>query len=190
MKIFGLTGGIGSGKSVVAELLRVMGIPVYDSDTRSKILCDTDDDLRKKLMVLLGRDLYTDGLLNRPALAAHIFGDEKKLKAVNALIHPAVERDFMTWVKEHSHYPILVQESAIIFEAGIEHLFDKIICVTAPEDLRIERVCKRSGLTPEAVRERMNNQISESEQIEKSDIVLVNDGVQALMPRVKKIFCA
>jgi dephospho-CoA kinase len=187
MKILGLTGGIGSGKSVVAELLRMMGIPVYDSDTRSKVLCDTDEYLKKEMIGLFGPELYTNGLMNRELLAKRIFGDEAALKAVNALIHPAVERDFKDWVKAHSEYSVVVQESAILFEAGFEHLFDQIICVTAPEDIRIERVCKRSGVKPEIVRERMKNQIEEAERISKSDIILVNDGVQALLPQVKKM---
>ena len=115
MKILGLTGGIGSGKSVVAEVLQIMGVPVYDSDTRSKILCDTDDFLKKNIIDNFGPELYSNGLLNRSLLAKRIFGDKVALEVVNALIHPAVERDFRDWVKAHSHFPILAQETAILF---------------------------------------------------------------------------
>jgi len=183
MKILGLTGGIGSGKSVIAELFQMMGIPVYDSDARSKILTDTDDELKEKISCLFGAEIYTNGLLNRQALARKIFRDEKALQAINALIHPAVERDFRSWVKEHSQFPVLIQETAILFEAGLESHFDQIICVTAPE----ERVCKRNNIAPETVRERMKNQISESERRGKSDIIVVNDNIQAVLPQVLKL---
>lgn len=187
MKILGLTGGIGSGKSVVSELFRMMGIPVYDSDDRSKKICDTDSVLKNAIIELFGTDMYAEGLLNRKALAQHIFADEKALRAVNALIHPFVEKDFIEWVQENNQHPILVQESAILFEAGLENNFDRIICVTAPESLRIERVSKRNGVSPESVRERIKSQMAESEKIAKSDIVVINDGFQALLPQVLKI---
>ena len=190
MKIFGLTGGIGSGKSVVAELLGILGVPVYDSDTRSKGLCDTDTALKENLIQLFGPEIFNQGILNRPAFANRIFGNEKALNAANALIHPVVKRDFRKWVQEHHHFPVLVMESAIIFEAGLSSLFDQVICVTAPEAIRIERTCKRRGLTQESVKARINNQISESERMELSDIVIVNDDIQALIPQVKKIFCS
>ena len=187
MKILGLTGGIGSGKSVVAELLQIMGIPVYDSDARSKNLCNTDERLIKSISNLFGPELYKDGLLDGKLLADHIFGDETALKAINALIHPVVVRDFMEWCKLNCQYPILVMESAIIFEAGLEHLFDRIITITAPEETRIERVCKRNGISSESVKARLKNQISESERVSKSDFIIVNDDVQAVLPQVIKI---
>jgi len=187
MKTVGLTGGIGSGKSVVSELLRMMGVPVYDSDLRSKKLCDTDESLKKGIIDLFGPELYPNGLLNRLMLAERIFVDETALKAVNQLIHPAVVRDFQVWSSQYSQYSFVVMESAILFEAGLEKLFDHVICVTAPEDIRIKRVCKRNGTTSDSVKERMNNQISESERIERSDIVIINDDIQAVMPQVLKI---
>jgi len=187
MRIFGLTGGIGSGKSVVSELFRMMGIPVYDSDARSKILCNTNPELKKEISALFGPGMYIDDQLNRQALAKKIFSDEKALQAVNALIHPVVENDFIQWVQENSQNPLLIEESAILFEAGLENNFDQIICVTAPESDRIERVSKRNGIGPESVRERMKSQMAESDKIAKSDIILVNDGVQALLPQVLKI---
>ena len=187
MKIVGLTGGIGSGKSVVSDLFRMMGVPVYDSDARSKALCNTDPILKKEISALFGPEMYTDGQLNRQALANRIFADERALQAVNALIHPVVENDFIQWVRENSQYPLLVQETAILFEAGLEKLYDQIICVTAPESVRIERVSKRNGVSPESVRERMKSQMTEADKITKSDIILVNDGVQAVLPQVLKI---
>ncbi|MDD2611281.1 MAG: dephospho-CoA kinase [Bacteroidales bacterium] len=190
MKIFGLTGGIGSGKSVVAELLGILGVPVYDSDARSKELCQTDKDLKKDLIKLFGPEIFDQDILNRQALADRIFGNEKALNAANALIHPAVKRDFMNWVQEHQHFPVLVMESALIFEAGLASIFDQVICVTAPEAIRIERACKRSGLSQEAVKARIDNQLSESKRVALSDMVIVNDDIQAMIPQVKKIFCS
>lgn len=187
MKIVGLTGGIGSGKSVVSELLRIMGVPVYDSDLRSKKLCDTDEDLKKGIIDLFGPELYSNGLLNRSMLAERIFVDEIALKAVNQLIHPAVVRDFQVWSGKYNQCPFVVMESAILFEAGLEKLFEHVLCVTAPENLRIKRVCKRNGATSESVKERMNNQISEAERVERSDIFIINDDTQAVIPQIIRI---
>jgi dephospho-CoA kinase len=184
MKVLGLTGGIGSGKTVVAELLQVLGVPVYDSDNRSKMLCNTDENLKNGLVGLFGPELYVDGKLNRQRMAERIFGDEMALKAVNALIHPAVVRDFVAWGNEHARYPIIVMETAILFEAGLENLFDKVITVTAPEDLRLERVCKRNAQDPESVRARMSSQMPEPERVKKSDFVVVNDDRRAVLPQV------
>jgi dephospho-CoA kinase len=187
MKILGLTGGIGSGKTVVAETLRIMGVPVYNSDVRSKVLCDTDEELKRYLIDFFGPEIYVNGQMDRSYMSKRIFNDERTLKVVNALIHPAVERDFKSWVAEHLNCPVVVQETAILFEAGLEHFFDQIICVTAPEELRVERVCKRSGLSPEDVRARINNQISDNERISKSHIIVVNDGIQPILPQVERI---
>jgi dephospho-CoA kinase len=186
MKILGLTGGIGSGKSVVSKLFQVSGIPVYDSDTRSKILCNTDKELKKSLIRLFGSDIYTNNLLNQRNLAEHIFNNKKALKTVNALIHPVVERDFIEWVErlKNNAIPVVAQETAILFEAGLEKHYDQIICVIAPKELRIERVCKRSNIDHKAVSERIKNQLSQDEFIRRSDIIIENDGIHALIPQV------
>lgn len=186
MKILGLTGNIGSGKSVVAELFQLLGIPVYDSDAHSKTLCNTNDALKAGLIHLFGTEIYTDGLLDRQIMASRIFNNTEALKSANALIHPAVRKDFLEWAESRNFLPAVALETAILFEAGLEKYIDQIICVTAPEELRIERVCKRSNLNPEAIRARIKNQLSEEELIGRSDIVFVNDGVQALIPQVNK----
>lgn len=187
MQIIGLTGGIGSGKSVVADLLIVMGIPVYDSDSRSKQLCDTDEVLKTGLKSLFCEKLYNNGVLNRSLLAEKIFNDDKALKAVNAIVHPAVGRDFISWIGKHNFSSIVVQETAILFEAGLSDRYDFIVSVTAPESLRIIRACKRSGLLPEDVRNRMKNQIGEEERTRLSDFVIVNDDRKGLIPQIEKI---
>lgn len=187
MNILGLTGGIGSGKSVVAELFRLMGVPVYDSDARSKMLCNTDEELMSKLKDLVGSDCYTDGRLNNQVLASRIFGDAALLQAVNQLIHPAVVLDFIKWVEANKNHSMVLMETAILFEAGLEKLFNQVICVTAPESLRFERVSKRTGMRSEAIRDRFKNQMSEEDKKLRSDWNLINDEVQPILPQVLKI---
>jgi dephospho-CoA kinase len=187
MKMIGLTGGMGSGKTIVAELLRIQGVPVYDSDTRSKELCQTDKTLIKGLIDLFGEDVYQpDGRLNKTFMAQAIFNDRNLLQASNDFIHPAVGRDFLDWASRQDA-PIVVQETAILFEAGQDDRFDLIVCVTAPEELRVKRSCARSGLSVDAVRARMQNQLSEEERILRSDFIIVNDEHTALIPQVEAL---
>jgi len=187
MKIVGLTGGIGSGKSTVAELLQVYGIPVYDSDSRSKMLCETDPSLVVSLKILFGNEVYLgDGRLNRPFMANAIFNDKALLQASNNLIHPVVAKDFASWV-EKQDAPFVVQETAILFEAGLEKRYDFIICVTAPEELRLQRTCARTGLKPEDVLVRMRNQLSEHERNRRSDFILTNDELTPLIPQLEAL---
>lgn len=187
MKIVGLTGGIGSGKSVVADLLKVYGIPVYDSDSRSKMLCQTDAALILNLKKLFGNEVYhPDGSLNRPYMAKAIFNDKKLLQASNSIIHPAVSKDFTIWA-ECQNAPFIVQETAILFEAGLEKRYDAIVCVTAPEELRLQRTCSRTGLNKEEVLARMHNQLSDEERIRRSDILLINDEITPLIPQIEDL---
>jgi dephospho-CoA kinase len=189
MKIIGLTGGIGSGKTVVSELLSVYGIPVYDSDFRSKALCDTDEKLKQGLRNLFGPEVYVEDRLNRPYMAGLVFGRPDMLEATNKLIHPAVEQDFRRWVSLQEN-EIVVQETAILFEAGLEDRYDWIVCVTAPESLRLQRACQRNGMSTDDVLARMKNQISETDRISRSDFLLVNDGIEPLIPQVESLLAA
>ena len=187
MKIVGLTGGIGSGKSVVSELLHVYGIPVYNSDSRSKMLCQTDEVLKSGLKKIFGMEVYLpDGCLNRPFMAKAIFEDKALLQASNHLIHPVVARDFTEWVSRQNA-PFAVQETAILFEAGLEKRYDVVVCVTAPEELRIQRACVRSDLKKEEILARMRNQLSDEERIRRSDIVLINDEITPLIPQIEDL---
>jgi dephospho-CoA kinase len=188
MKLIGLTGGIGSGKSVVASLIQVFGRLVYDSDARAKELYEEDERLKQGLIDLLGPDLYKEGQLDKPLLASLIFQHKETLQAVNQLVHPAVERDFLRWVASLSgRHPMVFQESAILFEAGWERLFDAVVCVTAPEALRIHRLCHSRGMSEAEVRRRMQTQLPEQEIRQRADFVLVNDDRQALIPQVKTL---
>ncbi|MDD2257318.1 MAG: dephospho-CoA kinase [Bacteroidales bacterium] len=180
----GLTGGIGSGKSTVAQLLRIMGYPVYDSDLRSKQLCDEHPDLRKQLAHLLGPGLYANNRLDRAYMAQQIFRDNTLLKQVNALIHPVVSHDYLAWTALHDTCELVFQETAILFEAGLQDRYDAILLVVAPEQLRIQRVCARSGMSPEQVMQRIQNQWPVQQCVEQSDFVLINDDIQAIIPQV------
>ena len=139
----GITGGIGSGKSVVSRLLEVMGVPVYISDIESKRLTVSDSLIRRELISLLGEDIYTDGELNKTLLASYIFGNPEHIRTVNGIIHPRVRDDFHQWVKRYDAYPIVGMESAILIEAGFAGEVDAVIMVYAPEEIRITRAMQR-----------------------------------------------
>jgi dephospho-CoA kinase len=187
MKIVGLTGGIGSGKTTVSHLLAVYGIPVYDSDSRSKVLCQTDADLIAGLKQLFGDSVYLpDGSLNKPFMAKALFEDKTLLQASNGLIHPVVGRDFAHWAGLQDA-PFVVQETAILFEAGLQDRYDVVVCVTAPETVRLNRACAGGRFRREDVLARMRNQWSDAERVRRSDFELVNDETTALLPQVEAL---
>jgi len=187
MILLGLTGGIGSGKTVVAKLLQVMGIPVYDSDSCTKELYETDLTLKDSMIELFGPDLYMGGQLNRRMLAERIFSDATMLKQVNALVHPAVMRDFGKWTSIHLFSPAVVMESAILYEAGLDNQFDVILCVSAPEVVRIARTSNRENMTSKSIKARINHQLPEAELVRRANYVIINDGAHALIPQVQQL---
>lgn len=182
----GITGGIGSGKSVVASLLNLHGIPVYLADTESKILTATSPVIREKLIALLGKELYTEeGLLNKKLLATYIFSNPEYLKEVNAIIHPEVKRHFTEWA-ERQLSEFCAIESAILFESGFSQTVDKSLMVYAPLELRIGRAMQRDNVSREEIISRINNQLPDETKKERSDYVIHNDDIQALLPQVGK----
>lgn len=182
----GITGGIGSGKSVVASLLKLYGIPVYIADTESKLLTDTSPVIKEKLTALLGNDLYTDKGLNRNLLASHIFGNPEYLRQVNAIIHPEVDRHFVAWAQSQKS-TICAIESAILFESGFDKVVDKSLMVYAPLPLRIERAVARDNAHREEIIRRINNQLPDETKKDRSDYVIFNDDKQALLPQIEKL---
>ncbi|ADV51499.1 Dephospho-CoA kinase [Cellulophaga algicola DSM 14237] len=173
MMIVGLTGGIGSGKTTVAKMFHALGVPVYNSDIEAKKLMSASKDLKAKIIALLGEDSYSDNVLNRSYIANKVFTDPALLAKLNAIVHPEVKNHFTSWVKnQKSSY--VIQETAIIFENSSEHRFDKIILVTAPENLRIERVISRDTISIEKVKERIDNQWSDKKKAKLSDYVIHN----------------
>ena len=182
----GITGGLGSGKSVVSSLLNMAGIPVYVADDKSKILADSSLMIQKKLKQLFGDDIYTGEKLDRKRLAALIFSDESLLHKVNDIIHPVVKKDFNEWLlKQDSGYCAL--ESAILYESGFDNDVDLVIMVYAPVELRLSRAMKRDGATEGEVMKRMNRQMPDAFKREKADFVIINDDVHALIPQVGRL---
>ncbi len=174
MRRIGITGGIGSGKSVVSHLLRIMGYPVYDSDTEARRLMQSSPEIRQRLSARFGDDIYIGEILNRPLLAKRAFGNPEQMARLNAIVHPVVLDDFVRWSERHSASLCFV-ESAIMYESGFDRLVDEVWAVTAPEALRIKRVMRRNGLSERAIRERMAAQMSEPERLKRATRVLVND---------------
>lgn len=185
--IIGLTGGIGSGKTTVGKIFSTLGIPVYEADTASKKIIDTDKGLQAKLQDLLGENIVTpEGLIDRSRMASLIFNDEELLKKTNALIHPAVGDDFMNWAQEQSK-PYVIKEAAILFESGSYKQCDKIIVVEAPEELRIKRVMERGNVSRKEVLERMKNQWPQEQKVQMADYVVHNDLQYSVIKQVLAI---
>lgn len=186
MKRIGLTGGIGSGKSVVARVLMAMGYPVYFSDERSKFVTENDLEIRKGLVNLFGKEVFNVKGLNRSFLAKQIFNDDTKRLSVNQLIHPKVRADFDHWAEQQNSV-IVFNEAAILFETGAYKRFDKNVLVTAPLDVRIGRVLERDKTSKEEVISRISKQWTDEEKIPLADYILVNDGKTPLIGQIEKM---
>lgn len=175
MMVVGVTGGIGSGKTTVCQSFEALGVPVYYADVEAKQLYDRDLQLQEALKAQFGDDVYTERGLNRERLAQLVFNDQSKLAALNALVHPAVARDFEQW-KSRQTASYVMKEAAILIETGGHQKVDQVLLVSAPEALRIQRVMTRDGVAEEAVRARMNNQWSDEQKRVHASHELVNDG--------------
>lgn len=182
----GITGGIGSGKTTVCELFRLLQVPVFNADLSAKNIMEQHPLVRENLTASLGPEIYANGILNRKLLARIIFTHPEHLFMVNQLVHPLVQNDFKEWAN-HQTSTYILMEAAILFESGINKLLDGVILVTAPEKLRIDRVINRDHVQAEEVKRRIDSQCSEEEKMQKSDYVIVNDEKQALIPQVLKL---
>ena len=180
----GITGGIGSGKSVVSSLLEVAGVPVYIADTESKLLTNTSPTIHKQLTALLGDDLFAGGELNKQRLASVIFNDQEMLKQVNVIIHPEVNHHFSDWVTRQTT-KLCALESAILFESGFNQAVDVTVMVYAPLELRLTRVAARDGASIDSIRSRINSQLPDETKMQKADYTIYNDNRQALIPQVQ-----
>lgn len=185
--IIGLTGGIGSGKSYIARLLEQKGCPVYYTDDEAKRLMLQNNDIRTQLVALLGDDAYlSNGQLNKKRLAAYLFGDKSHADKINAIVHPAVRKDFLDWV-ERQKASVVVMECAILFESGFNNLVTVVIAVSAPENVRLVRIMSRDHCSSEQAMARINSQCDESERCQRADFVLLNDGVEDISKATDKI---
>ncbi len=181
-----ITGGIGSGKSTVAKIVECLGFPVYYADERGRYISENDPLVLQGIKDRFGPTIFSHGKLLRQELAAIVFSDPEKLRQLNAIVHPAVRQDYEMWLSEQKS-TLVFSEIAILFESGRNTDFDKTVLITAPEELKLSRVVKRSGLTPEEVKRRMSNQWTDVEKSKLADFVVNNDGESGLIRQVVEL---
>lgn len=187
MKKIGLTGGIGSGKSYVADVFRHLGVPVFNSDDVARELQQTEETVRSAIAQEFGDVFLASGELDRKKVAQIVFSDRSKLEKLNAIVHPAVGKAFEEFCSKHADAPYIIKEAAIIFEVGINEHLDGTILISAPEKIRIERVMKRDNVSESDVRARIGKQWSDQQKSELADWTIVNDNERAILPQVLKI---
>ena len=182
----GLTGGIGSGKSTVAGIFEVLGIPVYYADDEAKRLMNEDQGVKESIQNSFGDQSYANGLLNRTYLSTTVFNNAEKLALLNSIVHPATLRHAEQWIKTQSA-AYIIKEAALIFESGSHKSLDYVVGVNAPESIRIDRAMKRDNLTEEDIRARMKNQMPEEEKLQLCDFVINNDENSQLIAQVLEL---
>ena len=183
----GITGGIGTGKSFVSKVFKTLGVPFYDADLEAKLIMSKDDDVRQTLIRVFGRETYLeDGQVNREYLSAVVFNDPEKLTLLNSIVHPAVIQASVDWSNKQTA-PYILKEAALLYESGSYKNLDYTILVTAPEELRIQRVMQRDGVEREDVLRRMTRQMPEEEKLQYADFLIHNDEVLPLLPQVLAI---
>lgn len=182
----GLTGNIGSGKSTVSNIFTILGVPVFDADYHAKTLLN-DPEIKSLLSRIFGISIFLDDEIDRKKLASIVFNDKAALEKLNSVIHPAVRAKFEQWTTENSQKPYLVYEAAIIFESGFNQQLDKIIMISADEEIRLKRVMKRDQASKEMVLSRMKNQWSDDKKCSLADFVIVNNNDELLIPQVLEV---
>lgn len=185
-KIIGLTGGIGSGKTTIANYFMKSGVPVYIADDEARKIMQSEEII-EAIKKTFGIAIFENGILNREKLAQIVFNDPEKLKLLNAIIHPAVKKHFHNWILNHKQAPFIIYEAAILFESGSYKDCDKIISVTAPMESRIQRVIHRDNSSREQVLKRINAQWNDDQRIAQSDYVIENDSIEIAKLEVDKI---
>jgi dephospho-CoA kinase len=187
MLIVGVTGGIGSGKSTVCNIIAALGYPIYNADIEAKNLTNSHPKIIEGLTSLFGNDIYVDGKLDRSRVGDKVFKNKELLNQLNNIIHPVVANHFQEWVANQSIHQLVFKEAAILFESGANKQVDKVIAVLAPQSLRVERVCKRDNVTKESVISRISNQLSEKDLVSLSDYSINNDEKELLVPQIMNI---
>ncbi|OJU48187.1 MAG: dephospho-CoA kinase [Bacteroidales bacterium 45-6] len=189
VKIFGITGGIGSGKSVVSRLMETMDIPVYVADVESKSLLDTSAQLKSALTEAFGSNLYEKGFIDRKLFASIIFNDPEKLQLANKIIHPFVKQHFFDWVEKQRNAgkKTVATEAAILYESGFDQFVDKVILVYAPLETRIHRTMLRDNASREQVEARIKSQMQDEDKIKKANFVILNDGTKSIIHQIEVI---
>ena len=179
----GLTGGIGSGKTTVAKIFELLGVPVYYADDAAKQLMNEDKALKLSIQKQFGEEAYLNGELNRSYLADKVFNEPSQLEILNSLVHPVTFRDAADWVKKQQT-PYIIKEAAVLFESGAAQQLDYVIGIYAPAELRIKRAMERNNSSRDEVVKRMNQQMDEEEKMKLCDFVIQNDEQQLLIPQV------
>jgi dephospho-CoA kinase len=185
-KVIGLTGGIGSGKTTIANYFKEMGVPLYIADDEAKKVMQSEDIIQQ-IKASFGNSLFENEILNRAKLAEIVFNNADKLAQLNAIVHPAVKKDFELWLKQNEKYDYVIYEAAILFESGRYKDCDVIITVTAPEEIRIERVVKRDNTTREQVLSRIKMQWNDEKRISLSNFIINNSNLKIAKEEVVKI---
>jgi dephospho-CoA kinase len=185
-KIIGLTGGIGSGKTTIANYFKEMGVPVYIADDEAKKIMQSKSII-DEIKVIFGEMIFENEVLDRAKLAKIVFNDSDKLSQLNAIIHPAVKKNFELWLQKHKNHDYVIYEAAILFESGRYKDCDVVITVTAPEEVRITRVIKRDKTNRKQVLDRMKMQWKDEERILKSNFIIINDNLKKAKEEVVKI---
>jgi dephospho-CoA kinase len=183
----GITGGIGSGKTIVCKIFEVLGIPVYNADFHAKSLMEKSPEISNGLARLFGPSIIANGKIDRKKLAQIIFSNTDALAAVNDLVHPEVRKDFIKWVDKMPGQDYIIEEAAILFESGAYKLLDFNITVSAPEEMRISRVMERDNVSRESVISRINNQMTDMDREKLADSVILNDESVLLIPQILKL---
>ncbi|MDR3327865.1 MAG: dephospho-CoA kinase [Prevotellaceae bacterium] len=182
-----ITGGIGSGKSVVSKIIKSYGHPVYDADYQAKFLMENSTDLKKQLINEFGNNIFVHGKLDKELLSTQIFNSQDNLCRINKIVHIAVFEDFGIWAKAQSS-DLVFMESAIVFENNLQEHFDCIVAVVVQQKIRIERVMQRSDMTKAQILQRMKNQFTTKQLAQLSDFIIINNGKKALLPQIESFF--
>lgn len=185
--IVGLTGGIGVGKSVVADIFRALGVPVFNADRKAALLLENNKEIQKKIQKEFGEDMFFEGKPDRKKLAKRVFSNQEELNKLNQIVHPVLFDDFQSWADKQD-FGIVMIEAAILFESRADQFVDTVIAVTAPRALRIARVIERDHCSEDDVLERMNKQMHQEQVKKRSAHVIVNDMQQLLVPQVVSIY--
>jgi len=184
----GITGGIGSGKSTVCNILKNLGVPIFTSDVAARELLNNDEGLKAQIKRNFDADMYTStGELDRERLAKCVFNNAEELEKLNNIVHPKVGHEFEIWSKKHERKPYVVKEAAILFETGSYHDLDKVVTVFCPKPTRMKRIIKRDNTTKQQVEKRMLFQYTDEERNSLADFIIINDGKEDLLPQVMEL---